>query len=66
MTQALPRLKVQPIPGGDFAPTPADPIGEFIDGVTGLFKGDRDEPPPSEFDDRSPPREPRRRDEPQY
>ena len=66
MTQALPRLKVQPIPGGDFVPPPADAIGEFIDGVTGLFKGGKDEPPPSEFEDRPPPREQRRRDEPQY
>ncbi|WP_293678401.1 transglycosylase domain-containing protein [uncultured Phenylobacterium sp.] len=63
MTQALPRLKVQPIPGGDFVPDPPSAIDAIIDGVTGIFKGDRDEPPPSEFDE--PPRE-RRGEEPQY
>ena len=64
MTQALPRLKVQPIPGGDFVPEPPSAIDQIIDGVTGIFKGDRDDPPPSEFEDR--PRDQRRRDEPQY
>jgi penicillin-binding protein 1A len=64
MTQALPRLKVQPIPGGDFVPSPPPTaVDAIIDGVTGMFKGDRDEPPPSEFEDRPPERE---RREPQY
>jgi penicillin-binding protein 1A len=67
MTAALPRLKVQPIPGGDFVPEPPNPIDQIIDGVTGFFKSDKDEPPPSEFEDRPPPRErDRRREEPQY
>ena len=67
MVAALPRLKVLPIPGGDVAPPPPqeDGIGSIIEGVTGFFRGDRDEPPPSEFEDR-PPREPRRRDDPPY
>jgi len=63
MTAALPRLKVQPIPGGLPPPPPEDandeggPIDRLIDGVTDFFRGDRDEPPPE--------RE-RRREEPQY
>ncbi|MBX3485217.1 transglycosylase domain-containing protein [Phenylobacterium sp.] len=64
MTAALPRLKVAAIPGGDYAPPPPEedgPIDQLIDGVTGFFRGDRNEPPPSEFDDRPPPR-PRDRD----
>jgi penicillin-binding protein 1A len=64
MTAALPRLRVAPIPGGDYTPpAPEDggPIDQIIDGVTGFFRGDRDEPPPSEFEDRPPPR-PRDRD----
>jgi penicillin-binding protein 1A len=72
MTAALPRLKVQPIPGGQPPPPPPEeidsngnPIGRIIEGVTDFFRGDRDEPPPSEFEDR-PRREPRRREEPQY
>ena len=71
MTAALPRLKVQGIPGGDYAPPEPEggPIDQIIDGVTDFFRGDRDEPPPSEFDDnrRPPPaRERERRPEPQY
>jgi len=72
MTAALPRLKVQPIPGGQPPPPPPEeeggeggPIGRIIEGVTDFFRGDRDEPPPSEFEER-PRREPRRREEPQY
>ena len=44
-------------------PPPEDdgPIDQIIDGVTGFFRGDRNEPPPSEFEDRPPPR-PRERD----
>jgi penicillin-binding protein 1A len=61
MTAALPRLKVAPIPGGDFAPPPAqtDVVGDIIEGVTDFFRGERDEPPPSEFED--PPRRERER-----
>jgi penicillin-binding protein 1A len=68
MVAALPRLKVLPIPGGDVAPPPPeeDGIGSIIDGVTGFLRGDRDEPPPSEFEDRPPPREQRRRDDPPF
>jgi penicillin-binding protein 1A len=50
MTAALPRLNVQPIPGGVIEPKAADPIGSIIDGVTDLFTPDHEEPPPSEFD----------------
>jgi penicillin-binding protein 1A len=50
MTAALPRLNVQPIPGGVIEPKAQDPIGSIIDGVTDLFTPDREEPPPSEFD----------------
>ena len=64
MTAALPRLKVQPIPGGDYVPEPPGVIDQIVDGVTGLFKGDRDEEPASEFD-RPAPRE-QRRQEPPY
>jgi penicillin-binding protein 1A len=50
MTAALPRLKVQPIPGSTPPPPPEpDPIGDIIDGV-GDFFGGGDQPPPSEFD----------------
>jgi penicillin-binding protein 1A len=64
MTAALPRLKVQPIPGGDFRaePDPLDPLGQIIDGVSDFFNGDPEGPPPSELDER----QPRRRDEPVY
>jgi len=39
MSQALPRLAVQPIPGGDFMPAPepqADPIADAIDQANGI------------------------------
>ena len=67
MTAALPRLKVQPIPGGDYVPEQPNVIDQIVDGVTGLFKSDKDEEPESEFD-RAPPREPReqRRQDPPY
>jgi penicillin-binding protein 1A len=48
MTEALPRLKVQPIPGGDVAPPqpePTDAIGAIINGVQDLLHGDRAELP---------------------
>jgi penicillin-binding protein 1A len=52
MAAALPRLKVQPIPGGDVAPPPPegpDAIGAIIDGVQDLLHGGRDDaPPPAE------------------
>lgn len=52
MAAALPRLKVQPIPGGVVEPEPAepDPIGDVIDGISDLFGGGEDREPPSEFD----------------
>ncbi|MFI4966265.1 MAG: transglycosylase domain-containing protein [Caulobacterales bacterium] len=57
MTQALPRLKTEPIPGGDFAPpppeAPADAIGQIVNGVQDLLNGDHEAdtqaaPPPDE------------------
>ncbi|MGH6999006.1 MAG: penicillin-binding protein, partial [Phenylobacterium sp.] len=34
MGQALPRLKVQAIPGGTYEPPPSsDPIGDLVDGI---------------------------------
>ena len=34
MGQALPRLKVQAIPGGTYEPpAPSDPIGDLVDGI---------------------------------
>jgi penicillin-binding protein 1A len=64
MTAALPRLKVQPIPGGDYVvePQPADPLGDLLDGVTGFFTGDHELPPPAYEDRRGPPA----REEPPY
>ncbi|HEY8615019.1 penicillin-binding protein 1A [Phenylobacterium sp.] len=60
MAAALPRLKVQPIPGGVVDPSPEpDPLGDVIDGISDLFGGADDrEPPPSEFDRRREPAEP--------
>ena len=66
MTAALPRLKVEPIPGGDLPEAePQGPIDQILDGVVGFFRGEKDEPPPSEFDRAPPPRE-RQRAEPTY
>jgi len=48
MAAALPRLKVQPIPGGDVVPPPPegpDAIGAIIDGVQDLLHGDHEAPP---------------------
>lgn len=45
MTAALPRLQVQPIPGGDVIPAPpesADPIGDIVRGVADLLRGDHE------------------------
>ncbi len=68
MTAALPRLKVAPIPGGAVEiPEPDGPIDQILDGVTDFFRGDRDEPPPSEFDQAPPPKaRDRRPEEPVY
>jgi penicillin-binding protein 1A len=67
MTQALPRLKVQPIPGGDYVPNPPSVIDQIVDGVTGLFKGDKDEAAVPEAEERSPPpRREQRRSDPPY
>ena len=54
MAAALPRLKVQPIPGGDVAPSAPegqDGLGAIIDGVQDLLHGDRTEQPPPEEDE---------------
>ena len=66
MTGALPRLKVQPIPGGELAQAPGmDPIGTILDGVTELLRGDQAaQPPPPDPGDAPPPS--RKRDEPTY
>ena len=66
MTGALPRLKVQPIPGGELPQAPSlDPIGTIIDGVSDLLRGDQDaQPPPPDPGDAPPPS--RKRDEPTY
>jgi penicillin-binding protein 1A len=48
MAAALPRLKVQPIPGGDVAPPPpaeGDPISDIVKGVADLLHGDHEAPP---------------------
>ncbi|HEX3886223.1 MAG TPA: penicillin-binding protein 1A [Phenylobacterium sp.] len=48
MTQALPRLAVQPIPGGDAPPPPDEPsdaIGQIINGVQDLLHGDHEADP---------------------
>ena len=45
MTAALPRLNVQPIPGGDIPPPPPeepDALGAILDGVQDLLHGDRE------------------------
>jgi len=45
MAAALPRLKVQPIPGGDVVPPPPegpDTIGSIIEGVQDLLHGDHE------------------------
>ena len=53
MTAALPRLKVQPIPGGQPPPPPIEetdedgnPIGKIIEGVTDFFRGDKEKAEP--------------------
>jgi penicillin-binding protein 1A len=61
MAAALPRLKVQPIPGGYVDPSPEpDPIGDVIDGISDFFGGGSDEerPPPSAFDRQRQPADP--------
>lgn len=67
MTAALPRLAVQPIPGGDveFQQPQSDGIGQILEGVGDLLRGKPDRPPPSEFDERAPPRR-QQRDEAPY
>jgi penicillin-binding protein 1A len=52
MAQALPRLKTEPIPGGDAPPPPeeqpTDAIGQIINGVADLLHGDHEaDAPPS-------------------
>ncbi len=46
MQAALPRLKVQPIPGGVIDPAPpSDPIGDIVEGIGDMLSPDRDEAP---------------------
>ena len=48
MRQALPRLAVQPIPGGDVAPAsdqPTDVLGAIVSGVQDLLHGDHEAEP---------------------
>ena len=67
MAAALPRLKVEPIPGGNLPETEAQgPIDQILEGVTEFFRGDQNEPPPSEFDRPPPPARERPRPEPTY
>jgi penicillin-binding protein 1A len=57
MTAALPRLKVQPIPGGDIPPPPPeapDALGAIIDGVQDLLHGDHEVRMPSRDDEEAP------------
>ena len=49
MAQALPRLKTQPIPGGDAVPPPDQPQGaidQILSGVADLLHGDHEGDPP--------------------
>ena len=67
MTAALPRLKVQPIPGGVLPQTDEQgPIEQILEGVGNLFRGGDDQTPPSEFDSRPPPRERQRQSDPPF
>lgn len=60
MTQALPRLKVQPIPGGELPEAqPPSAIDQIMEGVSNFFHGDDAETPQP-----APP--PRRRDDPPF
>jgi len=57
MTAALPRLKVQPIPGGDVVPPPPegpDTIGSIIEGVQDLLHGDHEVQMPQGPDEEAP------------
>ncbi|MFN3512295.1 MAG: transglycosylase domain-containing protein [Phenylobacterium sp.] len=58
MAAALPRLKAQPIPGGE-APEPEppapDPIGDIIDGVADLIGGGNRQAPPERAPAETPP-----------
>jgi penicillin-binding protein 1A len=59
MSQALPRLKTEAIPGGDAPPPPAQPtdaLGAIINGVQDLLHGDHeaDPPPPRPSPDEAP------------
>lgn len=54
MAAALPRLKVQPIPGGDVAPPPpeeGDAIGDIVNGVSQLLHGDHEADPAPQDDE---------------
>ncbi|MBI1197075.1 MAG: PBP1A family penicillin-binding protein [Phenylobacterium sp.] len=69
MTAALPRLKVEPIPGGEIPEEyRQSPIDQILQGVAGLFGGGHDDtqasPPP--VDTRSPAQRQRRPDDPPF
>jgi penicillin-binding protein 1A len=56
MVQALPRLKVEPIPGGD-APAPeqpTDPLSQIISGVNDLLHGDHEAESPAPSPEEAP------------
>jgi len=65
MTAALPRLKVEPIPGGELPHVEEQgPIEQILEGVGDLFRGnDRDQTPPSEI---PPPRDRQRQQDPPF
>lgn len=49
MGQALPRLKVQAIPGGAYTPPPSsDPIGDLVDGIADAVTGQPQAPAPAQ------------------
>jgi len=59
MSQALPRLKTEAIPGGEAPPAPdqpTDPLGAIISGVQDLLHGahEADPPPPRQSPDEAP------------
>jgi penicillin-binding protein 1A len=46
MVAALPRLKVEPIPGGQAPPPPlTDVVGDLINGAQQILQGDQEAPP---------------------
>jgi penicillin-binding protein 1A len=67
MTAALPRLKVEPIPGGEVPEEyRQSPIDRLLDGVTGLFQGAGDAEAAPAGDHVLPAPRPRRADDPPF